>query len=371
MTDLNKALDNVEKVTKAYHEQTERGMAELRERLEKQEAMNDRPRIGGRPARSVAHKALAEFARTGKGLETKDMEIGTTADGGALVPEQIADEMLEMALSQGNLPRLVRNTQAETGDYKRIVNARGQVASWVSETGTRSETGSAAFREVAPTSGELYSYVGATTWLMQDSKFDLAEFVVRNAAAQFARALETAVLLGTGSSQPTGILTNAPVATADDASPVRAANVIERVEGGSHLGDDLVDLYFALRPEYRRNASFVMSSATLAAVRKLRDANGSGYLFQPRLDGAVDAGDGTLLGKPVFTCEDMTSFGDGSPQQLCVLCGDFQQGYELVRIGDMTILRDPYSTKGRVLFYIAQRFAGKLTDNDAIKVLAG
>ena len=37
----------------------------------------------------------------------------------------------------------------------------------------------------------------------------------------------------------------------------------------------------------------------------------------------------------------------------------------------MSVLRDPYSTKGRVFFYIAQRFGGRITDNDAIKVLAG
>jgi len=53
-----------------------------------------------------------------------------------------------------------------------------------------------------------------------------------------------------------------------------------------------------LKPEHRKRTSFVMSSATLAAVRKLRDANGSGYLFQPRLDGAVDAADGTILVSP-------------------------------------------------------------------------
>jgi len=37
----------------------------------------------------------------------------------------------------------------------------------------------------------------------------------------------------------------------------------------------------------------------------------------------------------------------------------------------MTILRDPYTAKGRTLFYIAARFGGKLTDNEAIKILAG
>jgi len=194
--------------------------------------------------------------------------------------------------------------------------------------------------------------------------------VTQNAVEQFGRAVETAVLSGTGSNQPTGILNSTPTITDDAGSPRRGADVIEKVVGTGDLADNIVSLYFTLRPEYRRNASFVMSSATLAAVRKLRDSSGSGYLFQTRLDGAVDAGDGTLLGKPVYTCEDLASYGDGSQQVNCILCGDFQQGYELITIGGMSVIRDPYSTHGKTSFYLAQRFGGRLTDNDAIKILA-
>ena len=44
-------------------------------------------------------------------------------------------------------------------------------------------------------------------------------------------------------------------------------------------------------------------------------------------------------------------------------------GYELVEIGGMSIIRDDVTDRGRVLFYIAQRFGGRIVDNDAIKVL--
>lgn len=371
MSELLKAVESIGGAIDTLRAAQDQRMAALQDRVEQIEAKSDRPQAGGRFRAET--KAFNLWARTGQGLPTegKAMSMGTAADGGALVPEVIASEIIDKALAQGGLAQLVRRTPVTTSDYVRLVNCRGQAASWSSETGTRSEGASVVLREVRPTHGELYAVVSTTNWLLQDSQFDVARLIVDNAAAQFARALETAVLSGTGSSQPTGIIYNAPTASADTASPQRAADVIERVNGGSHLGDDLVTLYFRLKPAYRRRASFVMTSATLAAVRKLRDANGSGYLFQPRLDGAVDAADGTILGKPVFTCEDMSSYGDGSPQVLCVLCGDFQQGYELTEIGPMSVLRDPYSTKGKTLFYVAARFGGRLTDNDAIKILAG
>jgi len=204
--------------------------------------------------------------------------------------------------------------------------------------------------------------------LLQDSKFDVGSLIVENAAAQFARSLELAVISGNGTSRPTGLLDSSPTSTGDDASPGRAPDVLKSVAGTADLADDLVSLYFDLKPEYRPNATFALSSASLAAVRKLRDSSGSGYLFQERLAGAVDSGDGTILGKRVITAEDLSTIGN-SPQVFGVLCGDFNQGYELVQYGGLNILRDPYTTKGKTTFYIAARFGGRITDNDAIRVL--
>ena len=367
MNDIIKAVDRVVSTVDQYKRSSERDFAEVRERVEMLEANADRPRPGSVTDRRE-FKAFNDWARTGNGLETKGMDAQSAAAGGALVPELIANQIIDKALSQGSVASAVRRTTVDTSDYVRLVNLRGQSAAWSTETGTRSESTSMQFREVRPTHGELYSVVAVTNWLLNDSKFDVASLITQNAAAQFARALETSVISGDGSSKPTGLLNSTPTTSGDEASPQRAADVLKYVAGTADLADDLVGLFFDLRPEYRANASWVMSSASLAAVRKLRDSNGSGYLFQERLAGGVDASDGTILGKRVITCEDLSTIG-ASPQVFGVLCGDFTQGYELIEIGPMTILRDPYSTKGKTLFYIAARFGGRITDNDAIRAL--
>ena len=51
------------------------------------------------------------------------------------------------------------------------------------------------------------------------------------------------------------------------------------------------------------------------------------------------------------------------------MVGDLDVAYELIRVGPMTLIRDDISVKGKVSFYTAQRFGGRLVDNDAIKVL--
>jgi HK97 family phage major capsid protein len=345
---------------------------ELVERIEVLEAGRDRPR--GPASATPEVKAFSNFVQTGdrSGLEEiqkKEMSIaGGAAAGQALVPEQIANEIISRAIARSPLVGLVRQTNAASGDYVRLLNLRGATASWSAEAGTRSGTSTPLLREIRPTSGELFGLPTVTRWLIEDSKFNVDAFLRENVADTFAKSLEAAILNGDGSNKPTGILNSTPTTADDDASPQRAADVIEYIATSGDVANDLIELYFTLKPEYRRNAVFVMSSATLAAVRKLRDSNGSGFLWQANLSGAVDAGDGTLLGKRVITSEELPTIG-ASPVVDGVLCGDFDVGYELVRIGPMTLIRDDISVKGKVSFYTAQRFGGRLVDNDAIKAL--
>jgi len=342
-------------------------VADLENRVGTLEALGDRPQMSNGDRQSEM-KALGDFARTGR-TESKTMTVGSDADGGAMVPELIADEIISRALSRGGLASIVRRTQSPTSDYVRLLNRRGQNATWINEGGTRSLTNNFELREVRPTHGEIYAAVSVSNWLLNDSQFNVERMILDNAEEQFSRSLETAVYNGDGSNKPTGLLANAPSTSGDASSPERGADVIEQVAATSDLSDSLITLFFTLAPEYRKNATWVMSSASLAVVRKLRDSSGSGYLWQAPLGGGVDASDGTLLGKPVITCEDLSTIG-GSPQVNGVLVGDFVQAYELVQIGPLQIIRDPISTRGYTIFYIAARFGGRLTDNNSLKVLA-
>ena len=54
---------------------------------------------------------------------------------------------------------------------------------------------------------------------------------------------------------------------------------------------------------------------------------------------------------------------------LSVAFGNWRRGYTIVdRIG-MSMLRDPYTDKGNVLFYGTKRVGGAVIDSDAIKIL--
>jgi HK97 family phage major capsid protein len=65
-------------------------------------------------------------------------------------------------------------------------------------------------------------------------------------------------------------------------------------------------------------------------------------------------------------CEDMPDMAAGSAS---VAFGDFAKGYLIVDRADVRVLRDPYSAKPYVLFYVTKRVGGGVQDFDAIKLL--
>ena len=76
--------------------------------------------------------------------------------------------------------------------------------------------------------------------------------------------------------------------------------------------DDILNLIYALKRPYRKNASFIINDKNLAVIRKLKDNNGA-YMWQP----SYQAGEpDKILGYDVHTSayapEDAIAFGDYS-----------------------------------------------------------
>lgn len=195
--------------------------------------------------------------------------------------------------------------------------------------------------------------------LVSDTGFDLVGFIAESCGRNIGVAADTAYVLGTGTTQPTGFLSAASVGVTAASGTGFATGV-----AAGNGGDLLIDLYYSVIPQYRGRASWVMNDATVKGVRKVRDTSGQ-YLWQPSLQaGQPD----TLLGRPVYADPNMDTFG---ASKRIVAFGDF--GSYAIR--DVTPLRfdrsDEYAfnvdlTSYRVLY----RTDGAVLDANGIKVLA-
>ena len=204
----------------------------------------------------------------------------------------------------------------------------------------------------------------ATQTLLDDAAVNIDEWIASEIETVFAEQEGKAFVSGTGNTQPTGFLSHTTVAE----TAWGWGNIGYVPSGGigafaaSEPTDALYDLIYALKGGYRQNAHFVMNRSTQAAIRKLKDSDGS-YIWQPATSPDTAA---SLLGFPVVEAEDMPSIDTNS---LSIAFGDFARGYLVVDRLGTRILRDPYTSKPYVLFYTTKRVAGGVQDFDAIKLM--
>lgn len=360
-------------------------MSKEQARIEMLEALADRPK--GTPTEQLEQKHMKKwvnFVRSSmkdqtlraeceslykQEMEAKDINIGTASTGGSAVPSIIGREIETLVLKLSDIMNEVKVINAGSGSYSELVTIRGSNGGWVAETGTRTNNTTPLLRSVTTTHGEVYAYPKVSNWSLNDMFFDVNGWLVEENADTFAETLSTAIWNGNGTNKPTGMTNTAPTASNDYASPMRAAAVYEYLATGDSpvstpiSGDDLIDLQYLLRRKYQPNAKFAMNSTVQGAVRKLKDQYGQ-YLWQTNFQVGQPA---TLLGKPIFTWEDMGN--DATAASLPVAYGDFRRAYLLTKIGGMTMIVNEVSTPGYTQFYTAQRYGGIPLNNDAVKFI--
>ena len=199
------------------------------------------------------------------------LQIGDDSEGGYLVPDEYERTLVD-ALYEGNMFRQLANIiRSESGDRKIPVVASHGTASWIDEEGIYPESDDA-FAQLTIGAHKLGTMIKVSEELLNDSVFDLESYITREFARRIGTKEEEAFFLGDGVGKPLGILADA--GGAQIGTTANSATAI--------TGDDLIDLYYALRTPYRKGAVWVMNDATVKAVRKLKDSTGQ-YLWQPGL----------------------------------------------------------------------------------------
>lgn len=285
--------------------------------------------------------------------ERKSLTVANNPAAGYLAPKEYVMEILSDVTEWSPLRQYVRirTTGRQAIEIPRRTQATA--ASWVTEIGTRSETQNPAFTmETIPTH-ELYAMVQVSQQELEDSLFDLQQFLREEFAEQFGVTEGAALAVGSGVGKPEGLMTAAGV------GGVNSGHATEVT------ADGLLDLYFELKEAYLLNATWAMNRSTLRDVRKLKDANGN-YLWAPGIK--TEARPAQLLDRPYVTCPDFASIGAGTTP---IMFGDLRRAYILLDRIEMSMLVDPLTSKrtGLVEISARKRVGGQVVLTDCIKKL--
>jgi HK97 family phage major capsid protein len=239
-------------------------------------------------AETKAVRAFADYVRSGK-IESRANNL-TFGDNGAVVPETIANKIIETV-----------KQICPVYEKSEIFHVKGTllVPTYGLNSGEDITCAYAAeFTDLTSTSGKFTSVslgghlAGALTkvskQLANSADFNIVDFIVKHMAEAIAQFLESELLNGSGTNACQGILTG-------------ATNVVTSGTIGQIKTNDLIDLQEAVIDQYQRNALWIMHPRTRTAIRKLKDSQGN-YLLNPDLTAQWGY---TLLGKPVYTSENM------------------------------------------------------------------
>ena len=188
--------------------------------------------------------------------------------------------------------------------------------------------------------------------LLEDSGVDMLSFLADQVGNALGYAVGSALTVGTGTNEPTGIVTASSVGgTSGTATGFTA--------------DNLIDLLYSLDGSARMMPSvgFMMTGQSIGRVRKLKDTAGN-FVFQPSL--ALDSPD-TLLGKALFENPSMAEATTGNKS---VIVGHLPS-YYVRSVGGIKLDRsDDFAfSAGLATFRATFRVDGNLPQTSHVKHL--
>lgn len=349
-----KTYAEMEKKVQAYAAEIER-----MERMEAMEAEMNRPVNTPIVTKPVSDKqmpekkgraadaykaAMLDALRSGFKRVSNVLQEGVDTDGGYLVPEEYDNRLIDV-LDEENIMRKLGTRITTSGEHKINIAATKPAASWIEEGGALS-FGDATFEQILMDAHKLHVAIKVTEELLYDNAFGLENYIITQFGKALANAEEDAFLNGDGVGKPLGLFA------------ASGGGQIAETLTAAIKADDIINLVYALKRPYRKNASFIMNDKNIAAIRKLKDNNGA-YIWQP----SAQAGEpDRLFGYPVHTSayapEDAIAFGD----------------YKYYNIGDRGTrsfkqLTELFAGNGMIGYVAKERVDGKLILPEAVQIL--
>jgi HK97 family phage major capsid protein len=307
-------------------------------------------------------RAMARGEIRSHTFEQRALDTSTATKGEETIPEGFLDQVQRKLLTTGPMldGSVVNLLNTNSGnDIKVPVESTRPAGTAVAEGATFASS-DPTFANITLRSHKIGTLVIASRELVEDSGIDLQAFLGAQIGVALGTAANSLLTLGTGNAvQPNGIVTAAGTA----GNPVGGTGV-----SGAFTADQLITLMHSVDSLYaaQPGAGWMMSRATMGAVRSLKGAEG--YLFQTY---AAEGMVGSLLGYAVRENPYVPAIATNAKS---VLFGDI--GAYLTRVvGGIEITRsdEAYFLSDQIAWRATIRLDGDLGGGgvDAVKVFRG
>lgn len=218
----------------------------------------------------------------------------TKADNGAVIPTSIANKIIKKVydicpiLEQSTKYNVKGNLDLPYYD----ADTSNITVAYQSEFVTMSSS-NGNFKSIRLTGFLAGALSKISRSLINNSQFNIVDFVVDEMANAIKRFIEKELLVGTPD-KVEGLST--------------LTNKVETASATAITADEIIKLQDSIKDEFQSGAIWIMSSKTRTALRLLKDAN-ERYLLQDDINATFGK---TLLGKPVYVSDNMPEIGAGN-----------------------------------------------------------
>ena len=245
-------------------------------------------------------KAFMDYVVRGTAIPTEYRAdaVTKTTDVGAVIPTTVLNQIVEKLESTGMILVLVTRT-AYKGGVAIPVSSVKPTATWVAEgAGSDKQKKTAAKDGMVTFAYHKLRCAVAVSLEVENMAMPAFEtLLINNIVEAMTKALEKAIISGSGTGQPKGIIKETPATG-------------QAIETAKLSYNDLVKVEGALPQAYEAGAVWCMSKSTFMGFVGMTDSNG-----QPiaRVNyGIAGKPERVLLGRPVVCCDYLNSFDAAS-----------------------------------------------------------
>lgn len=306
----------------------------------------------GKKDDDVEKREYQEFDAYIRGkLENRDGTNMKVSDNSAIIPATIAQKIIEKVVDICPIYQSAdRYNVKGTLSIPYYDEESGDITMEYADEFTEGDSTGGKFKSI-----DLKGYLGraitdVSKSLINNSSFNVVDFVIKRMARSIARFIERELLKGTDG-KIDGLSKTSQTVTAASATKITA--------------DELIDLQDEVPDSYQNDAYFIMSRKTRTSIRKLKDGQGN-YLLNR--DATAKWGY-TLLGKDVYTSSNMDEMEAG---KTAVFYGNYGEALA-VNVSEEINIEVLRETKARqhvveVLGFV--EMDSKIQNNEAVAKLA-
>jgi HK97 family phage major capsid protein len=299
-------------------------------------------------------RALARGEIRSLNLEKRDI---TKASTGAPVPTSFYDRIFEVARYVGPMLEVSQIINTAGGENLQLPRGNAYSTGTVTTEGNTIGESDPTFLSFLTLGAFKESFlVQVSTEMLEDSGVDLLGYLSLNVGQALGYAANNALTVGTGTTQPTGIMTSA-------GSGVTGGTGVS----GAFTADEVLDLVYSLDAAVRSMPSFALMGSTTAArnLRKLKDSTGQ-YLWQPAL---IEGQPDRIAGYRFHENPHMAAVASSAKS---LVAGDLSS-FIVRQVGGIRLDRsDDYAfANGLITFRATWRGDSGLTQSSHVKYFAG